>query len=547
VRATAPIRSAWRIAASPGKRAWLPLLFALTAIAIISPLAVIDLPLLADYPNHVARIHIINNLSGEIFLTERFHINLDFLPNMAMDYLLPWLATWFSLDIAARLFTAICLLTSLASVAILHRTLFDRWSSYPLLAVFFVHHASFLAGLLNFSLGIALVPAALALWIKLDHAKAIKRLMAGVLITLLLYACHLVAFGAYGLLVLGYEWRRACDRWRQKAGLGRTTKDMAVAAGTGFLPVLLFLHLIITNDQRTPISLADDEGAGIVYGNLAWKLKALLAPLAQYNLPLDLITFAALTSLAIAAWHSGWIKIERRIAPGLLLLAIAFLLSPKALWTGGVFDQRFAVLLGPMMIACSNVTEPRGLASRLVVAMLTGLFLTRLGVLTAAWHGHQGDLQEMRAIADSVEYGSRVLVALPDEGAGLRLSPERHRVFHHAAQLHSLPTLLVIEKSAFVSTIYAIPGQHPLILKPPFDRLGGRGPVKLPTLDALREALNAGQNSPLPPQIQSWAEDFDYVLLLYGYGRIEDGLVKDLPLAPLLDGDIMDLFRIEAD
>jgi hypothetical protein len=34
------------------------------------------------------------------------------------------------------------------------------------------------------------------------------------------------------------------------------------------------------------------------------------------------------------------------------------------------------------------------------------------------------------------------------------------------------------------------------------------------------------------------------VLLLYGYGRGLDARIDGLPLAPLLDGEIFDLFRI---
>ena len=123
--------------------------------------------------------------------------------------------------------------------------------------------------------------------------------------------------------------------------------------------------------------------------------------------------------------------------------------------------------------------------------------------------------------------------------------PPRHRVFHHAAQLVSLPTLAVIEKSAFVSTLYALPGQQPLILKPPFDQLGGRGHADLPTLEDLSLAYQAeGNTSTTASQIENWRSEFDYVVLIYGYGPGAEMLIGDLPLEPLMDGEILDLFRI---
>ncbi|MGI9417741.1 MAG: hypothetical protein ACR2RA_07890, partial [Geminicoccaceae bacterium] len=181
---------------------------------------------------------------------------------------------------------------------------------------------------------------------------------------------------------------------------------------------------------------------------------------------------------------------------------------------------------------------PDCLEVRALSALLALLFVVKISVLTSVWLDHRGDLAEMRRAIDLMPRGARVLVVQPDENAGQRLAPPRHRVFHHAVQLPSLPTLAVIEKSAFVSTLYALKGQQPLSLKPPFDRLGGRGHANLPTLDDLANA------DPTRPQIRTWTQDFDYVVLIYGYGPGAAALAGDLPLEPLLDGEILDLFRV---
>ena len=514
-------------------------LFALTAVLITLPLAVIDVPLLADYPNHVARTHIINNLNDKIFIASRYSLGDIFLPNVAIDHLVPLLARVMPFDLASRLFLAFCLISSLAGVVYLHWTLFGKWSCYPLIGAMFAHHASLLAGMVNFSLGIGLVPAALAIWIRWSAASAYRRLIVGCLIAFFLYFCHLVAFAAYGLLILGFECVRAYET-RRHASFTISISHLAIAGATGLAPTALFVSLLASGET--------DPAGEIVYGNLAWKLKALLAPLSNYHLPLDLFSFFFLTGLALIAWRAGWLDFERRMVPGLVLLTVAFLLAPKALGAGGVFDQRFTVLLAPMLIACSRFQSPGGLAQRVLPLFLAGLLLVRLAVLTTVWIEHRDDLAEMRAMSDLIQPGGRVLVVRPDEGAGLRLAPPRHLVFHHAAQLQSLPTLAVVDKNAFVSTLYAIPGQHPLHLKPPFDRLGGRGHENLPTLNGLRNALRPSPDRPMPtPQIRSWIEDFDYVLMIYGYGPMEEGLTRGLPLIQLRDGAIMDLFRIDKD
>ncbi len=513
--------------------------FFILAIVMIAPLAVIDTPLLADYPNHVARMHVISNLDDNFLLAERYGIHVDLIPNIAMDLAVPWLMNWLPLDVAARLFLASTLVFTLAGVAWLHRTLFNQWSLYPFLAAFFAYHGSLMAGMANFSLGIGLVPAALALWIRMQPAPAIWRLLVGSLVALGLFFCHLVAAGAYGLLIIGCALGKAFPSATPSNTRRQAVAEFAIVGASGILPLILFLRLVLGGENG-------EAGGDIVFGNVAWKLKALLAPLANYSLPLDLLSFALLVGLALIAWLSGRLTVDRRMAPGLALLAVAFVLAPKALWTGGVFDQRLAVLLALMLVACTRFEMPRSPYFLMLPAALAALFLLRIGVVTTTWLDHRADLAEMRQITDLISPGGRLLVVRPDKDAGLRLSPPRHRVFHHAAQLTSLPALAVIEKSAFVSTLYALQGQQPLTLKPPFDRLGGRGHVDLPTLADLSLAHQPDESETWPArQIENWRSDFDYVVMIYGYGPGAQRLIGDLPLELLLDGQIIDLFQIK--
>lgn len=512
--------------------------FCLVSIVMIAPLLVIDTPLLADYPNHVARMHVLGNVDNIPLLSERYEIGLDLIPNIAMDLVIPWLMQVMPLDLAARFFLAACLVSTLAGVAWLHQTLFNQWSLYPLLAALFAYHGSLMAGMVNFSLGIALVPAALALWIRVRQAAPAWRILIGSAVALLLYFCHLVAVGGYSLLLIGYELGLARELWGKMGGRRRIARDLTIAGVTGLLPALLFLRLAVGESDASPAS-------GLVFGNAAWKAKALLAPLANYNLPLDLLSLVLIGGLALILWQAGWLKVERRMVLGLAILAATFLLAPKALWTGGVFDQRLSTLLALMLVACTCFEAPKSHVGRLLAAALALLFLVRMAVLTSAWVDHRDDLAEMRQAIEMVEPGSRLLVTRPDVATAYRLAPPRHRVFHHAIQLPSLPTLAVIEKSAFVSTLYALPGQQPLSLKPPFDRLGGRGHADLPTLADLARSSRWDGSDPAPhPQIQDWQADFDYVVLIYGYGPGAEALAGDLPLEPLLDGEILDLFRI---
>lgn len=511
--------------------------YILAMIIVLTPLTVIDIPIIADYPNHVARMYILGNINTETLLGERYIRQFDFMPNLAMDLTIPWLAKIIPLDIAGRIFLGVTLLSTLAGVAILHRTIFNRWSLWPLAAILFLYHGSFMAGLVNFSLGAGLVPAALALWITIRYEPATKRLLVGSLVALVLFFCHLVAFGAYGLLIIGYEAARAQDKWSLRDGPRRAAKDFLIAAITGLLPTLLFLRQLLNSELGMTV------GGSLSWGSWAWKAKALLAPLANYNLAVDLASFGLLLALALWGWRSGRLEIERRLAPGLGLLALAFILAPKAVWTGGVFDQRFSVIFVLIFIGSTNFRAGSRLIRSGLATILATLFLIRLGVIMTSWIEHRDDLLEMRTAIDVVEKGAKILVVQPDKTTGLRLAPARHIVFHHAPQMANLATLAVIERSAFVSTIYAVAGQQPLRLSKPFQDLGGQGPAAVPTLADLATALDPGGQD-VRVQIQDWWENFDYVLLIYGYGQDAENLRGDLPLKTLMDGDIVDLFQI---
>ncbi len=511
-------------------------IYALAVIIALIPLAVIDIPLLADYPNHLARMHILGNVDGDLLLSERYASDFGLIPNLAMDVIVPWLTEIMPLDLAGRLFLALILLSTLMSIAILHRVLFNYWSIWPVIAVLFLYHGSFMAGMVNFSLGAGLVPGALALWIVMRHASTAKRLLAGGMAALALFFCHIIAFGAYGILIIAHESMLVWKKWRRTRGSHEAVKHFLIAGTTGLFPALLFMRQLLSHD------LAGDRNP-VIFGTWSWKAKALLSPLANYNLTIDLISLALLTSLAVWSWCSGHLEVKRRMVLGLSALVVCFALAPKAFLSGGVFDQRFAILFILVLIASLDFRGGHAAARIGLFTLLAALFLVRIGVVTINWHDHRDDLREVRLAIGMIERGSRILVVQPDKTTGIRLAPDRHIVFHHAAQMANLATLAIIEKSAFVSSIYALPGQQPLRLRKPFDDLGGHGASMTPTLADLALAFEEGGNES-PPQIRSWQRDFDYVLLIYGYGQDADLFRRNLPFKTLLDGNNIDLFKI---
>src|ERR1700730_10415350 len=134
-------------------------------LAILASLPVLlceTLPLI-DYPNHLARMHILSSLSTSAHLQSYYETVWRALPNLAMDLTVPPLAPWMPLAWAAKIFVVATLCLMSCGAAVLHRVLFGRWSAWPLPAFLLLYHPNPLWGLINyfFAIGVSLFGLAL--------------------------------------------------------------------------------------------------------------------------------------------------------------------------------------------------------------------------------------------------------------------------------------------------------------------------------------------------------------------------------------------------
>ncbi len=515
----------WRLAAAYGA----------VALALLLPLALVELPLLADLPNHLARAFVIGAIDHDPLLARYYQVGFAVIPNLAFDLAVPALAKLMPLTLAARLFVALVVLVTLAGVACLQRTLFGRWSAWPLVAAFGLLHTPLMAGLVNFSLGVGLLLLAVAAWVRLRPRQPGQALALGTALALLLFFCHLVALAAYGLIILGYELQRAhAARAPGRAWLPAFGRQLV--AGGGWRAALPFLPPLGLFVWATPGS---DQPAAVVYGAWQWKAKALLGPLGQHAPMLDAASAALLGGLAVLGLHRRYLVLKPDLQPALALLALAFVLAPKGLLGGGLFDLRFVTVLALLLVAASDLRLPDARAGWLLALGLAALFGVRQAVLLEAWLGQQQDLAELRAAVAPIEPGRRVLAAFaqaPPHGG-----PRRHYFFYNGPQLGNLAALAVIEKSALVSALYAVPGQQPLRLTPAFRHLLAAEPTGLPDFAQLQAALVQAGQPAVPANLDHWWRQFDYLLVLYAD---QGAPPSSLPLDRLVDGQLVDLYAI---
>ncbi len=470
------------------------LLSALFAASALPVLLCGTLPLF-DYPNHLARMHILASLPDSAALQNFYAITWRPLPNLAMDLIVPPLAHLMPLAWAGKVFVLLTLLALAGGVAVLHRVIFGAWSAWSLLAFLFLYNRILLWGFLNFLFGVGLGLLALALWIALGRRRRALRLALGTLSALALFFAHLLAFGLYGAMVMGYE---AGEVLRLRPGPRVALANLAAAALT-FVPALAILAF------ATPGAAS----GAIAWAHLARKLDLLFSVFDNYNRPFDLGCFALLVLGLAMAYGRRWVRLDASMVAPLAVLAAVYLVMPSRLATGSGADHRIPLVIALLLVAGSRWTGPHERSRQLFLGAALALFLVRLGVVTASWQASDRVYAALLPAIDALPVGSRIAVAYSPESINSEATPLAH-----------FPALAIIRRDAFVPTLFAFPTQQPVALRPPYQDLARRLPP-----ERLWEGCMSGK-VPLGGEERAALNRYDFVAFVARRPFAEDALAR---------------------
>jgi hypothetical protein len=489
------------------------LLFAALFAAAAVPVLVCDTLPLFDYPNHLARMHILADLARSPDLQRFYTIEWRPVPNLAMDAIVPPLAHIMPLDWAGKAFVVAILLLLAGGAAVLHRVLFSAWSAWPCLAFLLLYSRILLWGFLNYLFGLGLALCAVAGWIALRQRPPALRLAVGVVAALALFFAHLLAFGLYGVMVMGYE---AGEALRRRPGWGRAARALALA-GAAFVPALLLLF------AAEPGAL----GGAVRYGHPLRKIDLMFSVFDNYNRPFDVACFAVVVLVLIFLFARRWVRLAPAITVPLTVLLVVYLAMPSQLATASGADHRIPLLLGLVLVAGSDWAAPRARARRIILLAALVLFAVRLAVVTAAWRESDRLYASLLPALDALPAGSRVAVAYPPEALNSQATPLAH-----------FPTLAIVRRDAFVPTLFAYATQQPVALRPQYRALADRlTPERLwAGLVAAAPPLDDGERAALG--------GYDYIAVV---GRHPFRLPAQPRLASVFTGARFALIRVMPD
>ncbi len=474
-------------------------LFALCfLIAAVPILCVGNLPLV-DWPNHMARMHIIAAATASPALAEAYAIVWRPIPDLAMDAIVPLLARIMPLAWAGKAFLLLTFLLLAGGTAALHRVLFQRWSAWACLAFLLLYNRALLWGFGNFLFGTGLALVAFALWVHLRRRAAPARHFLAALFASAIYLSHLFAFGAYALMILGYE----LGLWRERgAESGRSRLRALAAAGAQFiLPVALFL------------AAGHSGGSGpILYSRFVRKFDIAFSIFDNYVPWFDVASFLLLALLFILGGWRRMVKLHPAMTAPLLLLLAAQIAMPNRIFGAAGVDHRMPLILAILLIAATKA-QVRLPFRRVIAGGLALLFVARIAVVAAVWTADERALAPLAAALTHVPKGSRVAVAY---------APDAIHVPRRGPPVAHIAALAVIAADAFVPTLFADPGQQPLRLRPRYAAL-----ASLASPGEFWDVLVAGRSDPGGRVGRALAQ-YDYVLFAGG------GPFAPLPSAPLV-------------
>jgi hypothetical protein len=475
-------------------------LFVVLAAITSIPIVLYPWPPLADYINHLSRMHIIAAIDSDPDLARFYEINWQIIPNLMMDLVVPVLERFINVYLAGQIFTISSFVLILSGALTLNRRLFGHWSILPLIAFPLLYNNVFLVGTMNYIFGMGLALWALVAWIWLRERNIVLRLAVSAAFVLGLFFCHLFSLGLYGLGLLAFEIHRLMvissqPQWRL-TDLRQTLPSLAdfVATGLPFLPVLPLLMMSPTWGLR---------------GSFTWefpgKLDGLLYVVEVYShfagvLLTGIVTFAAGWGMRHRAlqFHSfGWVL--------LILGATIYLVMPRIIFETYMADQRLPISLAFTILACAHLNLRHDYVRRGFATVLVLLLAVRVFEVQTVWSEIGVSTSSFRDSVRLIERGSKVLVAYADPDAGD--DPKDLGLVHAAC-------IAIIERSALVTTAFTVVGKQILQVREPYrsrvDSEDGTPPSVAQLLQVVEQPAEGEGN-----YWAKWTTDYDYVYVLF--------------------------------
>ncbi|MDH5798165.1 MAG: hypothetical protein OEZ19_06340 [Paracoccaceae bacterium] len=510
-------------------RRYLPAIYLLLAGMALLPFVLVGRPALIDFPNHLARLHVLAHIGDDALLAANYQVVWSAMPNLAMEIVSwPFLGLLLP-ETLGLLFTALSMAGLVAGTLALHRVLYGNVGLWPAAAWLFLYNHLLIMGFLNYLFATGCALLLFAGWIASEGKPAWIRLVLFPAALIGLFFAHLFALGVYGVCVAGYELSRA---WPDLRADWKTAVRSRIAMAWQFLPVAA---LVLA-------TMPPGGGRSFYYGPLLQKVKALWSPMLAYLKPIDLGIFIFVAAVLIGGLATRRLVLTRHLRLPIILLTLLALAMPfqmEGAW-GHIWytDLRLPTIIALLLVAG---LRPRNVGPKLLVTIAAAgfvLFAGRIYDTTSEWRRVDSHFDEFRAALHVIEPGATIL---PVQKQDVPL-PEGETRFDHA--YWHMPVLAVIDRSAFVPTLFTDPTKQPVRAarsREIMDSYFG-APIELALLvDAATGGNAVAGGIGMQPYWEDWPSRYDYVLITH-FGAKGNPLPEIL--TPVQEGSFFDIYQV---
>ena len=430
---------------------WLPVVLACFCVLAMWPLWSAPTAALSDWPNHVARVHVLAHQGSSAALASYYEPAWGPYPNLGFDLFGVGLAKLLPSELVGRLFLSLVVFTWVGGVCLFGRAVEGKPTLRVLIASCFVYSESFLLGYANFVFGLGLAMATLGLAFQAAPLSRARRALVA-LLALMTAVSHAAAIVTLGLGAVAFLFARSVAARR----MGSSFRDIAVRAAL-FVPAGAYFG--------SWLAFIADHGRDRAFSGVRTSVRLLfgsLLPTYSENADVAVVVSLAVIGL-LALGTASRRRLSRRLRPlpalaaGLCLLAV--FLAPADYAGSYEANGRYVVgawTFGLFAVRARPTARARSLWKVLAVMAVTVLFARQLVVGV-----------ELARLSRELSAQARVIDALPSGARHLGGAtflddhPSRARFLRERALLHAV-ALGVIHRQADVPMLYAIPGVQPL-------------------------------------------------------------------------------------
>ena len=422
---------------------WTGFTLVAAALMLAAPLWSVWAPAMPDYPAHLASFELIRQGTGNAV----YHLDWRFVPNLASEILVPWLARLTGTVAATKLFLTAAIFLWVLGPGAIHRALYGRTGIAPLFGTFFAYNANFTWGFFNYYFSAGLSFAVFAAWIATDRRNGAARLAGFTFAVTILYFCHIFAAATLLLMIAGFEAAQNI-RFEQ-----HDLKALARRAGR---VALLYAPAALAFVFLKPRS----DGEGATEFNLASTMLDRFESLTQhaFDNPAYILPIALFMGLALAITF-GKARLHPALWGSLALLLLGAILAPEWALGGWAVHLRLPAVFASLLFAAAEIRMKPLLRGALALAALAMIAVSAM-TLAQSWRGYDRQFREFTAALADMPRGVRLLTVLDGDALG----EQADQPYWHMAEF-AVPL-----KDAFTPLLFTTRGQHVVQLNPPYDR-----------------------------------------------------------------------------